>query len=241
MPTRSPSRNPLTPSPSRSIVPTISWPGTRGTSIFGSSLSTTWRSVRHTPHARTCTSTWPAPTPGTSRSTASTVPAPRLVSAIESMAGLPYKEVGRHGPADGDDEPSDIARVELSRERRGHVAAKGRANCHGQPILPRDLARDDERCEGEAVDGDAQERLQPVHLVNVRHAGQRHRRQHHDAHAAAEVTAVGRNQKLHDDHAEESGTPCRAVLEWMRWSRRRRRRPELLSKRKRRRSDEHQA
>src|SRR5215467_10574944 len=216
MPTRSPSRKPVTPSPSRSIVPTISWPGTRGTSIFGSSLSTTWRSVRHTPHARTRTSTWPVPTSGTSRSMTSTVPAPRLVSAIESIAGLPYKEVDRHGPANDDDEPSDRARVELSRERSGHVAAKGRANGHGQPILPRDLARDDERGEGEAIDGDAQERLQPVHLVNVRHAGQRHRRQHHDAHAATEVSAVGRNQKLHDDHTDKSGAPRCAVLEWMR-------------------------
>ena len=42
-------------------VPTISWPGMIGSLASESSPSTTCRSVRHTPHAVTFTSTWPAP------------------------------------------------------------------------------------------------------------------------------------------------------------------------------------
>ncbi len=55
MPTRSPIVRPDTPSPSASTRPTMSWPGMIGMWGWGSSPSTTCRSVRHTPQAKTFT------------------------------------------------------------------------------------------------------------------------------------------------------------------------------------------
>ena len=64
---------------------------------------------------------------------------------------------------------------------------------------PRHGAADDEGEERQAVDRDAEQRLEGVHLVDVHHAGERKRRQHHDAHPAAEVSAVDRQDELQDD------------------------------------------
>src|SRR5262249_15617454 len=65
-----------------STTPTISWPGTIGILGCGSSPSTTCRSVRQTPQARTRTSTWPAAGSGTGRSTGSSSPGPCRVRVI---------------------------------------------------------------------------------------------------------------------------------------------------------------
>src|SRR5262245_62576301 len=54
-PTRSSMANPPTPGPSALTRPTISWPGTIGSTGFDSSPSTTCRSVRQTPQAVTVT------------------------------------------------------------------------------------------------------------------------------------------------------------------------------------------
>ena len=57
MPMRVPGTRVVTSRPTASTRPTISCPGTMGIVGFGNSPSTTWRSVRHTPHASTLTST----------------------------------------------------------------------------------------------------------------------------------------------------------------------------------------
>src|SRR5688572_31879096 len=67
MPTRSPGRKDP-PAGARSTRPTIWCPGTRGARSGGRSPSTTWRSVRQIPHARTRTSSSSSPGLGTARS-----------------------------------------------------------------------------------------------------------------------------------------------------------------------------
>ena len=62
-------RHPVTPGPSATTSPTTWWPGTIGVRRGGRSPSTTCRSVRQMPQARTCTST--SPGPGTGGSTSS--------------------------------------------------------------------------------------------------------------------------------------------------------------------------
>ena len=57
MPTRSPILKRWTPLPFSIIVPTISCPGTSGSFGFGSSPSTTCKSVRQTAQAATFTNT----------------------------------------------------------------------------------------------------------------------------------------------------------------------------------------
>ena len=66
-----PPRDPPPPRPAASTVPTTWWPGTSGSFGSGSSPSTTCRSVRHTPHARTFTSTSPGAGSGTGSSRSS--------------------------------------------------------------------------------------------------------------------------------------------------------------------------
>src|SRR5215472_776697 len=58
----------VTPAPRATTIPTISWPGITGSRGSGNSPSTRWRSVRHTPQARTASSTWPGPGSGRARS-----------------------------------------------------------------------------------------------------------------------------------------------------------------------------
>src|SRR5579859_5762793 len=65
MPIRSPG---LKRSPPRTTRPTTWCPRTRGSFRPGSSPSTTWRSVRQTPHAATSTRTSPSPGSGSGRS-----------------------------------------------------------------------------------------------------------------------------------------------------------------------------
>src|SRR3546814_9839209 len=63
-----------TPSPSSVTMPTTWCPGTTPARWTGSSLSTTCRSVRHSPHASTFTSSSPRAGVGTGRSTGCTDP-----------------------------------------------------------------------------------------------------------------------------------------------------------------------
>src|SRR5258706_15571606 len=153
---------------------------------------------------------------------------------------LPEK-VRRHSPSHDDDEPADVARIDCPREGGREVTAQRGADRHGEPIAPGDRAAHDERRQRQSVDRHAEKRLQPVHLVDVGHPGQRHRGEHHDPHATAEVASVLRNQKLCDDDSREGGSPRRAVFEWMRWfAAGLRRGPELLAERKCCGGDEHQ-
>jgi hypothetical protein len=64
MPTRAPGLNREAPSPHFSTTPTIWCPGITGDLRGASSPSTTCRSVRHTPHIFTRTSTSPRPGAG---------------------------------------------------------------------------------------------------------------------------------------------------------------------------------
>ncbi len=65
---RWPIAKPVTPSPIAAMRPTISWPGTTGSLGFGSSPSTTCRSVRQTPQAATSTTISSAAGSGSGRS-----------------------------------------------------------------------------------------------------------------------------------------------------------------------------
>src|SRR3984957_8786348 len=79
-PTRAPKAKPPTPAPVAATRPTISWPGTIGQRMSGSSLSTTCRSVRHTPQAAISIKISPARAPATAAHAApaahSAAPAP---------------------------------------------------------------------------------------------------------------------------------------------------------------------
>ena len=68
-PMRSPSRHRVLPAPSRSTTPTTSCPGVTRGRCGARSPSVRWRSVRHTPQARTRTRTSPGPGSGTGLST----------------------------------------------------------------------------------------------------------------------------------------------------------------------------
>src|SRR3546814_5542292 len=74
IPTVSPMATLRTPSPSSVTMPTTWCPGTTPARWTGSSLSTTCRSVRHSPHASTFTSSSPRAGVGTGRSTGCTDP-----------------------------------------------------------------------------------------------------------------------------------------------------------------------
>src|SRR6185312_852716 len=76
----------VTPAPSASTMPTISWPGTSGSFGFGNSPSTTCKSVRQTPHASMRTRTWPGPGTRSGRSSSTSgVLGPRSTMAFISM------------------------------------------------------------------------------------------------------------------------------------------------------------
>lgn len=74
IPMRSPTANRDVPEPSRSTIPTISWPGTASAAWGGRSHSARYRSVRHTPHTTTCTRTSPCPGSGGARSISASGP-----------------------------------------------------------------------------------------------------------------------------------------------------------------------
>src|SRR2546423_6138259 len=83
-PTRWPSRQVDTPSPSASIRPAISCPGTAGNTVPGSQPLASTASVWHIPQASTVTRTWPGPGSGSSRLTISNGP-PAAETSVTRM------------------------------------------------------------------------------------------------------------------------------------------------------------
>ena len=87
VPSVQPSQGTPTRRPSSSLVATIWWPRISGYRGAGTSPSTMWRSVRHTPQARTRSRTCPGPGLGSATS-ASRSPRPGASSSIALMAQL---------------------------------------------------------------------------------------------------------------------------------------------------------
>src|SRR4026209_1098318 len=106
------------------------------------------------------------------------------------------EKVTGHSPADRDDKTADPAWVYFAGEDGPVVAAEDGPGNHDEARLPRDDALDDEGHKREHVDGDAEERFEAVHLVDVEHAAERERRKHHDPHPADEIAAVDGNDEL---------------------------------------------
>ena len=100
--------------PARSTVATISCPRTRGSFGDGSSPSTTCRSVRQTPHARTRSSTSPAAMVGTGRSAARRA-RPGASSSIARMslhtAGRPAATMAPGKPGPRQPRPTSTSRI----------------------------------------------------------------------------------------------------------------------------------
>ena len=85
-PTRWPFTQPITPAPTSSTIPAISWPGTRGYWMPGQWPSFVNISLWQMPHACTRTRTSPGPGCGTSRSTNSIGPPGRVTCATFILA-----------------------------------------------------------------------------------------------------------------------------------------------------------
>ena len=93
--TRRPGSSDETPGPSAPTIPTISWPGTIGRRMSGSSPSTIWRSVRQTPQASTSRRSSPGPGCGRGRSSSRNA-CPGDGSTIALTAAiLPVRKNGR--------------------------------------------------------------------------------------------------------------------------------------------------
>src|SRR3989442_9223003 len=87
-PTRCPCLHPRTLSPTASMCPAISCPGTRGYASPGQSPSLTNTSLWHMPHASTFTRTCPARGSGITRSTNSQSPPGLLICAVCIFVGI---------------------------------------------------------------------------------------------------------------------------------------------------------
>src|SRR5260221_90241 len=81
----------------------------------------------------------------------------------------------------------DPLSIDAASDHSAEVAARNRSHNHHDARLPGHDPFHHEIDQGEPVDRGAKQRLEAVHLVNVRHPDQRIGGEHHDAHAAAEI------------------------------------------------------
>ena len=115
------------------------------------------------------------------------------------------EEVGGHTDSDKNDEGTNPERRQFLRVVRPKVATQNCAAGHHEGLGPEDGLDDDERDGSDTVGGDAQQHLQRIHVVNVGHAQGGEHRQVHDANAAAEITAVSRDEQFKQVGAGERG------------------------------------
>ncbi len=73
------------------------------------------------------------------------------------------------------------------------------------PGRPGNRPERDELSQRDAVDRHGQDRFHRVHLMDVGHPGNRQDGQRHDAHTAAEITAVNGNEELYEEHCKVLG------------------------------------
>jgi hypothetical protein len=113
------------------------------------------------------------------------------------------EEVGGHGGADGDDDPTDVLLVHFLRVIGAAVAADEAADEHEDGLRPDDNSGEYESEQGDGVDDADEKVFDSVHRVNIFHAEQGEKRKDQDADARAEIADVHGDEQFERETGDE--------------------------------------
>src|SRR5438309_11169012 len=79
---------------------------------------------------------------------------------------------------------------------RAYISSRDSAHDHDEALLPVDRPRYDERDHRNSIDHKPHHALQRIHGMDVSHAQRSQHGEHHDSHAATEISSVDSNGQL---------------------------------------------
>ena len=117
-----------------------------------------------------------------------------------------HKEVCSHPGADRDYEPPYPQLGKPKRVVRAEISPERRARDHHDRLRPENRVLHDEDEHGDSIGRAAENDLESVHLVNVRHTERGQHGEDHKSHASAEVAAIYPDQQLEERRCNEGGS-----------------------------------